>query len=107
MSIKEELQKIPAQRRPLAQLLLTTLAISKKIQPSLKVREQVYRRLLIYVRSLAVIMSERTKDDFAQKYAKRIMDDIETTLSKTGECYDVESSINAEWDAHFDNLYRK
>lgn len=107
MSIKEELQKIPAQRRPLAQLLLTTLAISKKIQPSLKVREQVYRRLLIYVRSLAVIMSERTKDDFTQKYAKRIINDIETTLSKTGECYDLESSINAEWDAFFDNLYRK
>ena len=105
--MSEDLKKIPAQHRPFAQLLLTALAISKKIQPSLKEREQVYRRLLIYIRSIAMIMSDTTKDDFAQKYAKRIINDIETTISKTGECYDLESSINAEWDAHFDNLYRK
>lgn len=107
MSVKEDIKKIPAQNRPIARLLLTAFAISKKERPSLKEREQVYRRLLIYVRSLAMIMSDTTKDDFAQKYAKRIINDIETTLSKTGECYDVESSINAEWDAFFDNLYRE
>lgn len=106
MSTREELKKIPANKRPLAQLILTALALSKKEQPSLKEREQVYRRLLIYIRSLAMIMSDATKDDFAQMYAKRIVSDIETTLRKTDECYSVESSINDEWDAYFDSLYR-
>lgn len=106
MSAKEDLKKKPAKNRPIARLLLTALAISKKERPSLKEREQIYRRLLIYVRSLAMIMSDTTKDDFAQKYAKRIVNDIETTLSKTGDCYSVESSINDEWDAYFDSLYK-
>ena len=106
MSAKEDLKKIPAKNRPLARLVLTALALcEKEKRPSLKEREQVYRRLLIYVRSLAMIMSDATKDDFAQKYAKRIVNVIETTLSKTGECYSVESSINDEWDAYFDSLY--
>lgn len=107
MSTREDLGKIPAQHRPLARLLLTVLALcEKEKRPSLKEREQVYRRLLIYVRSLAMIMSDATKDDFAQLYAKRIVSVIETTLSKAGDCYSLESSINAEWDAYFDDLYK-
>lgn len=107
MSVKENLKKIPAQHRPFARLILTALALSKKeIQPSLKEREQIYRRLLIYVRSLAMIMNDATKDDLSQMYAKRIVNGIETTLRKTGDCYSVESSINGEWDAYFDSLYK-
>lgn len=45
-----------------------------------------------------------TKEDLAQKYAKMIVNNIETTLRKTGDCYSVESSINDEWDAYFDSL---
>ena len=105
MSEREELKKMPARHRPFARLVLTAFAICKKERPSLKEREQIYRRLLIYVRSLVMIMSEATKDDLALKYAKRIVSNIETTLSKTGDCYTMESSINDEWDAYFDSLY--
>jgi len=73
MSTREDLGKIPAQHKPFARLLLTALALSKKERPSLKEREQIYRRLLIYVRSLTMIMIDATKDDFAQMYAKRIV----------------------------------
>lgn len=63
MSVKEELKKIPAKYRPLAQLLVAALAElglprecekKGKIQrPSLEERERMYKRRLIFVREYA------------------------------------------------------
>ena len=74
-------------------------------RPNLEERELIYRQLLIYVRSSAMLISDVTNDSFAKEEAMNIMNVIETTLRKADGRYRIKYSINDEWDAYFDNLW--
>lgn len=94
MSVKEELKKIPAKYRPLAQLLVAALAElglprecekKGKIQrPSLEERERMYKRRLIFVREYSCTIRDWAGDKYSRDVAKRIINEIDVTFDTAG-----------------------